>query len=150
MNSFKYSISEDYFKDNDYVYQELFASDIPYFHKKIGDFHIWCEVDTKEVHIGDWYGFLTPAIIDYYIKNRDSDKVKYSKMFDYYYIGGRLNRETGEIITTAEIMTEIEKSDANDKVEAYFNNKYKKEPWCDICLSLRQMDPIVEELNKIK
>ncbi len=135
-----YVVNEDYFKNNGYQYQELFASDIPYYHKEVGERKIWCRVEDKMFFIEDWYDFLTPTILNYFVEYRNSENVKYSKTFDYHYLTLRINRKTGEIFnytygmiddenlydSTNELVLPIEETNKIlDEVNRLTNNKFK-------------------------
>lgn len=97
MKALNYIVGDDYFKRNDYTYQELFASDVPYFHKKVDEWKIWCRKSDKTLFINDWYDELTPTILQYFTDHRYGEDVQYSKTFDYHFLSLRLNRKTGEI-----------------------------------------------------
>jgi len=132
-----YVIDEDYFKSNGYRYQELFASDVPYYHKVVGERTIWCRVEDKMVFIEDWYDFLTPTILNYFVKYRNSEDVKYSKTFDYHFLSLRLNRETGEIVNKTYDMV------MND--DSIYNNR----PWTELVLPIEETNKILDEINRI-
>lgn len=133
-NELHYVIPEDEFKNLGYRYQELFASDIPHYIKKLKDgYTIWCNANDKSVIVNDWYDFLTPTIINYYLENKNGENVKYSKTFDYHYITTRLNRQTGEIIVN------------NYKLD----DKYLDTPWHELIIPIESFGMLVDELNKI-
>lgn len=149
----KLDVDEKYFKDNGYIYQKLFASNIPFYHKKYNDHHIWCNMKMKDLFVDDWHDFLTPTILNYYIQNRNTDKVKTSTTFpDFRYISCRINRETGEIKSRDEILAEIgvvgEKLPSLEFLDKYNNSVYLNE-WSPLVLSIRQMDPLIEEINRL-
>jgi len=132
-----YVIDEDYFKNNGYCYQELFASDVPYYHKVVGERTIWCRVEDKMVFIADWYDFLTPTILNYFVKYRNSEDVKYSKTFDFHYLTLRLNRETGEIVNKTRDMIMDD------------DNIYNKGPWHELVLPIEKTNKILDEINRL-
>jgi hypothetical protein len=82
-NILQYTVDEDYFKNNGYVYTELSGFDIPCYYKEINGRTIWCKTEGKRVVIDDWHRFLTPTIINYFVQYRNGENVRYSKMFDY-------------------------------------------------------------------
>jgi len=104
-----YVVDEDYFKDNGYIYEELFAYGVPYYYKVVGQRTIWCRVEDKMVFIEDWHGFLTPTILNYFVEYRKSKNVKYSKTFDIHFLTLRINRKSGEIINYTHDMIDDEK-----------------------------------------
>lgn len=131
-----YTVDDDYFEANGYTYQELFASDTPYYHKKVNERTIWCNANDKSIFIQDWYDFLTPCILNYFIQNKDDSK--YSKTFDYSYLTLRLNRQTGDIVKYTIDMT-----------MDYDNCIYMKSPWNELVLPVEGTIEIVNEINKI-
>lgn len=135
-----YVVDEDYFKNNEYTYQELFAMDIPYYHKAVGEGGkrtIWCKGTDKSIIIEDWYGFLTPTILNYFVQHRSSKDVKYSKTFDYYYLTLKLNRETGEIVNKTHDMI------MND------DNIYNGKHWYELVLSIDCTNELLDEINRL-
>lgn len=149
-----YTVSEDVLKERNYEYLELFASDIPYYHKKVNEYDIWCRVKNKFVYINDLYGFLTLAAIEFFLENRNNEEqVKYSKMFDYHYISTKINRETGEIITIKNIMKKIAEEMPNatgeERLEKFFNNEYNDNPWHELVFPVEEWNELIEELNAI-
>lgn len=151
-DNLQFTVNLEYFKDNGYTHQELFAENIPYYHKKINtDHHIWCNLKYNQIHVEDWYGFLTPTILNYYIQNKNTDKVKTSTAFkNFKYIACKINRETGEIKTRDEILKELsdEKPISLDTLEKYENSTYSTE-WKELILSTNEMDILVDEINRL-
>lgn len=151
-SNLSFVVEESYFKDNGYVYQELFADDIPFYHKdRVGEHHIWCRSEEKTFFVSDWYDFLTPTILNYYIQNRNSDKVVTSKTFDdYQSISTRINRKTGEIKTKIEIYSEL--SDglpmSLETIDKYHDSVYYNE-WHELVLVRSCMDELVDEVNRL-
>ncbi len=139
-----YTVDEQYFKDNGYQYQKLFAMEIPYYHKKFEDFHVWCNADTKEVFVDDWYGFLTPMALKFYMAHKD--RLKVSTTFDdYEYMDFYLNRKSGEIILDDDVISQY-KGD----IEGYFNCKYKKsKEWREGVFIRSLSDVMVDEINRL-
>ena len=142
-----YTVDEQYFKDNDYTYQELFAMEIPYYHKKFDDYHIWCNVDTKEVFVDDLYGFLTPTVLKFYIANKS--KLKKSKTFDdYEYLAYYLNRKTGEIVTKDDAMSEFKGK--SNWMDLWFDSKYITDnSWTEKVFIKRICEQMIDEINWI-
>jgi len=114
----KIKVDKGYFEKNGYIFQKLYASDYPVYHKKIESWTLWCWLDNGEIEINDWYD-NTLLITDFYIENRD--KMKQSKMFkDYQYIDFLLFLKTKEIVLKDDIIKtfdnrlEFLKSDFNN------------------------------------
>lgn len=133
----KYTIDESYFKENGYIFQGLFASDIPYFYKLIAERTVWCCAQDKEIFIEDWYGFLTPTILNYFNENKDGENLKYAKTFDFYYLAFKINRKTGEIVNKVPEMVIDEDHKCNGK------------DWQEICLPIEDTLIIYNEIIKI-
>lgn len=131
-----YIVDDEYFKSNGYTFQELFASDTPYYHKKVNERTIWCNAEDKSIFIQDWYDFLTPCILNYFIQNKEDST--YSKTFDYSFLSLRLNRQTGEIVKKTIDMT-----------INYDNCIYMDRPWVELVLPVEGTSEIVDEVNRL-
>lgn len=127
-------IDLDYFKKNGYCYQELFAYDIPYYHKEVGERKVWYRINDGMIFVDDWYGYLTPTILNYFVQHRNSEDVKYSKIFDYHYLSLRINRLTGEIV--------------NDTYDIC-QDKNLKQTTCELILPISETNQLLDEINKL-
>lgn len=132
----KYTVDDQYFKDNGYRFQKLFASETPYYIKKVNERTIWCNGETKEVFVADWYDFLTPTILNYFEEHKG--EAKYSKTFDYSFLTLRLNRETGEIVKYTIDMT-----------INYDTCEYMDRPWVELVLPIEDTEEILQEVNRL-
>jgi len=146
----KYQVSEDVFKERGYTFQKLYAAEYPVYHKKVGDYHIWCWVNEKEIVVKDWHGFLTPTIIKYYFDNKDDEnKVRHSAKLDWDYMKCYLDRDTGEIVNENDVMKDIAKNyKEKERLDAFFNTEYKTKPWNELVIGLDGWkDYLIPELN---